>query len=398
MGPLTGIKVVDFTLAHAGTMTSMLLADYGAEVIKIEKLKTGELARGWAPFDADGNSGYFAYLNRGKKDVCIDGRSPEGKEAILKLIAEADVVTENFKYGSMERMGLGYDELKKVNPKLIYASLNGFGQTGPRKNVIGLDLHLQSMAGVIDSTGYPDKAPTRVGAALSDQIVGVYMAIAILIATIHAEKTGEGQKIDIGILDAVFSMIEGSVATYSLTGTAPSRNGNSYPAISPYDTFAAKDGRISIGVCTDRQWTAFCDCLGISEYATDERYKTNELRGANYELGLRDFLESKTKEFGRYELEAKLMEAKIPCSVVCTVPEAMANPQTAARDMLIKVMDPAMGEIIMPGIPIKMTNAPGGVAQGAPTLGQDTEHYLKAVGYSDADIADMLAKNIIQLG
>ena len=233
MGPLTGIKVVDFTLAHAGSMTAMLLADYGAEVIKIEKTKIGELARTWAPYDEKGNSGYFAYLNRGKRDLCIDCRSPEGKEIIKKLVAEADVVTENFKFGSRDRMGLGYDVLKEINPKLVYASLNGFGQTGPRKNVIGLDLHLQSMGGIIDGTGYPGKFPTRMGAALSDQISGVYMAIAIMTALEAVKKTGKGQRIDIGILDCVFSMVEGSVVAYTLNGERISRNGNNYPSISP---------------------------------------------------------------------------------------------------------------------------------------------------------------------
>lgn len=397
MGPLQGIKVVDFTLAHAGTMTTLLLADYGAEVIKIEKTETGELGRTWAPYDDKGNSGYFAYLNRGKKDVCLDCRTPEGKEAVLKLIAEADVVTENFKYGSMERMGLGYDELKKVNPKLIYASLNGFGQTGPRKDVIGLDLHLQSMAGIIDGTGYKDKAPTRVGAALSDQIVGVYMSAAIMIALIHAKKTGQGQKIDIAILDSVFSMIEGGAVTYSLTGTASSRNGNSYPAISPYDTFEAKDGRVSIGVCTDRQWDLFCNALGVPELVNDERYKNNEVRGENYDKGLRNLLESKTKEIPRKDLEKMMNEAKIPCSIVCSVAEAMKNPQTAARDMLIEVNDPAMGKITMPGIPIKLKNAPGAVSQGAPILGQDTLEYMKKAGYSEAQIKELADKKIIQL-
>lgn len=396
MGPLKGIKVVDFTLAHAGSMTALLLADYGAEVIKIEKTKTGELARTWAPFDEKGNSGYFAYLNRGKKDICIDCRKPEGKEAIEKLIAEADVVTENFKLGSMERMGLGYEELKKINPKLIYASLNGFGQTGPRKNVIGLDLHLQSMSGLIDSTGYRDKAPARVGAALSDQISGVYMALAIVIALLDADKTGKGQQVDIGILDCVFSMIEGTAVSYALTGSAPTRNGNSYVSISPYDTFEASDGPVSVGVCTDRQWQLFCDALDLQELANDPRYVSNETRGDNYELGLRDAIEARTLQLSKYDIEKMMRDAKIPCSVVCTVAEALKNPQVAARDMLIQVLDPAMGEITMPGIPIKFKNNPGGVEQGAPLLGQDTEFYLKQLGYSDEEIKKLEDAKIIQ--
>lgn len=397
MGPLTGIKVVDFTLAHAGSMTAMLLADYGAEVIKIEKTKTGELARTWAPYDEKGNSGYFAYLNRGKRDLCIDCRSPEGKEIIKKLVAEADVVTENFKFGSMDRMGLGYDVLKEINPKLVYASLNGFGQTGPRKNVIGLDLHLQSMGGIIDGTGYPGKFPTRVGAALSDQISGVYMAIAIMTALEAVKKTGKGQRIDIGILDCVFSMVEGSVVAYTLNGERISRNGNNYPSISPYDTFEAKDGYISISAGTDRQWAIFCKAFGMEQYITDPRYATNEARGNNYNSGLRDEIEACTRQMTRAEIEKICLENKLPCGPVCTVPEAMANPTVAARDMLIQVNDPAMGEITMPGIPIKLTNCPGGVERGAPLLGQDTAYYLKSLGFSDADIAKLVEAGVAKL-
>ena len=211
------------------------------------------------------------------------------------------------------------------------------------------------------------------------------------------KKTGKGQRIDIGILDCVFSMVEGSVVAYTLNGERISRNGNNYPSISPYDTFEAKDGYISISAGTDRQWAIFCKAFGMEQYITDPRYATNEARGNNYNSGLRDEIEACTRQMTRAEIEKICLENKLPCGPVCTVPEAMANPTVAARDMLIQVNDPAMGEITMPGIPIKLTNCPGGVERGAPLLGQDTAYYLKSLGFSDADIAKLVEAGVAKL-
>ena len=256
MKPLEGVKIVDFTQAHAGSLATMLLSDFGAEVMKIERPGVGDLARYWAPMK-DGNSAYYTYLNRGKKSISVNASSPEGKEIIFGLIKDADVVCENFKYGSMERMGLSYEEIKKVNPEIIYASLNGFGQTGPMKKTIGLDLQLQAMSGLMDRTGFPDGPPTKAGPAMGDQLSGTYLAMAINLALVHKKKTGKGQKIDIAILDCLFSILEAAPMTYCLTGSVPERVGNSYPSISPYDTFRAADGYVSIGISTDRQWQKF---------------------------------------------------------------------------------------------------------------------------------------------
>jgi len=396
MKPLNGVKVVDFTQAHAGSLAAMLLADFGAEVIKIERAGVGDLARYWAPIK-DGESAYFTYLNRGKKSISINASSDEGREIIFKLLKDADVVCENFKYGSMERMGLSYEEIKKVNPNIIYASLNGFGQTGPMKETIGLDLQLQAMSGLMDRTGFPDGPPTKVGAAMGDQLSGTYMATAINLALVHRKKTGQGQKVDIAILDSLFSILEAAPVTYYLKGEVPGRVGNSYPSISPYDTFKAKDGYVSIGISTDRQWFKFCEALGMDDLAKDERYMTNESRGDHYESGLKEAIEKVTTTMSKFEVEKKLRDARLACGAVCTVTEAMESEHIKARNMLVEVDDKAIGKIKIPGTVIKMEGTPGGFTEGAPLLGEHTKYYLTQLGYSEAEIQELFDKKIIEM-
>ncbi len=396
MKPLSGVKVVDFTQAHAGSLATMLLSDFGAEVIKIERAGVGDLARYWAPMK-DGNSAYYTYLNRGKKSMSINASSEEGRKIIFQLVKDADVVCENFKYGSMERMGLSYEELIKVNPELIYASLNGFGQTGPMKKTIGLDLQLQAMSGLMDRTGFPDGPPTKVGAAMGDQLSGTYMALAINLALVNKKKTGKGQRIDIAILDSLFSILEAAPITYCLKGEVPPRVGNSYPSISPYDTFKAKDGYVSIGISTDRQWLKFCDALGMEDLKEDERYRTNESRGDNYETGLKEAIERVTATMSKFEVEKKLRDVRLACGAVCTVTEAMESEQIKERGMLVEVEDKALGRIVIPGTVIKMEETPGGFTQGAPLLGEHTKYYLTKLGYSEDEINELNNKKIIEM-
>lgn len=395
MKPLNGVKVIDFTQAHAGSLATMILADFGAEVIKIERAGVGDLARYWEPMK-DGNSAYYTYLNRGKKSISLNASKEEGKEILLKLIKDADVVCENFKYGSMERMGLTYDVIKEQNPGIIYASLNGFGQTGPFKNTIGLDLQLQAMSGLMDRTGFPDGPPTKVGAAMGDQLSGTYMAAAINLALIHKKKTGEGQKIDIAILDSLFSILEGAPITYCLKGEVPLRVGNSYPSISPYDAFKTNDGYVAIGISTDGQWQKFCAALGMDDLAKDERYKTNEVRGDNYETGLKQAIENVTSKMSKFEIEKKLRDARLACGAVCTVTEAMETDQVKERELLVEVEDKALGKIAIPGTVIKMSKTPGSVTMGAPLMGEHTKFYLEKLGYGDDQINELIDKKIVE--
>lgn len=395
MRPLEGVKVVDFTQAHAGSLATMILADFGAEVIKIERAGVGDLARYWAPMK-DGNSAYYAYLNRGKKSISINASKEEGKEIIKKLVKEADVVCENFKYGSMERMGLNYEELKKINPSIIYASLNGFGQNGPNKKVIGLDLQLQAMSGLMDRTGFPDGPPTKVGAAMGDQLSGTYMAMAINLALVHKKRTGEGQQVDISILDSLFSILEAAPVTQCLRNYVPPRVGNSYPSISPYDALETNDGYVAVGISTDRQWQKFCEALDLGHLANDPRYISNEKRGENYETGLKQALEEVTKKMSKFEIEERLREARLACGAVYTVKEAMVTEHVAARNMLVDVEDKTLGKVTMPGIVINLEDTPGEIAHGAPLLGEHTEYYLTKLGHTPEQIKELCDKKIIE--
>lgn len=394
---LEGIKIVDFTQAHAGSLCTMILADFGAEVIKIERPGVGDLARFWAPFKNEA-SGYYAYLNRNKNSISVDGSSEEGRKILLDLIRDADIVTENFKYGSMERMGLSYETIKEVNPEIIYASLNGYGQTGPMKNTIGLDLQLQAGSGLMDRTGFPDGAPTKGGPAMGDQLSGTYMATAIMLALIEKQKTGKGQKIDIAIYDCLFSILEAAPITYCMFGKVPDRVGNSYPSISPYDTFKTKDGYVAIGISTDRQWQKFCDVLGMEDLKNNELYKTNESRGDHYEDGLRQAIEDVTTKMSKFDIEQKMWDAHLACGAVYTVTEAMKTEQVKERNMLVEVYDETIGEKIrIPGTIIKMSETPGGIETGAPVIGRDTVKYLTQLGYSKDDIEKLAGEKIVQL-
>lgn len=397
MRPLEGIKVVDFTQRHGGALSTMLLADFGAEVIKVESVHTGEPGRNSAPMDEAGNSGYFAFLNRGKKGIAVDMETEEGRDILMKLIQKAHVVTENLDHGYMERCGFGYEDLQKINPQIIYASLSGYGRTGPRKEMSALEVQLQCMSGISSISGYPDQAPTRAGTSLSYHVGGTYLSMAIMIALIHVEKTGVGQKIDIAISDSVFSMIEAAAIEYTLNGTERERTGNSYPSICPYDTFDTNDGSVSVGVSTDRQWGLFCQALGMEDLIEEPRYKTNETRGSNYWTGLRAFIQAKMSTMSRFEVESLMRENKIPCGIVYEVHEAMESDPIKERGMLIDVPDHAMGTVRMPGVPIKFSGEEEPIPDGAPIHGEHTAEYLKTLGYTSEMIEQLAAAKVIRL-
>ena len=395
MKPLLGIRIVDFTQAHAGSLATMLLADFGAEVIKIERAGVGDLARYWEPMIGD-DSGYYAYLNRNKKSVAINAQEKEGKEIILNLIKNADVVCENFKFGSMEKMGFDYESIKKINPEVIYASLSGFGKTGEMKNANGLDINLQAMSGIMDRTGFPDKTPTRVGVALGDHLSGMYMATAVNLAIINKMNTGKGQKIDIAILDSLFSVLEEAQITYELTGKSLSRSGNRYLSLAPYDTLKAMDGYVTIAVTNEKQWRLFCDTFNLNEMYNNEHYKTNELRIKNYEQKLKPELEKTFAALSKHEIEKKLNEAGISSSAVKSVDEAINNEQIKDRDILKEVNDKKLGKVMFPGIAIHMSETPGSIENTAPLMGEDTVYYLKMIGYTDDEVLALKDSGIIE--
>jgi len=379
MKPLEGIKVLDFSQIHGATFSTMLLADFGAEVVKVEKPGEGDKLRALGP-KVDGYSTYHAYLNRGKKSIVVDLKTEEGKNIIKELVKEFDVVVENFRYGKMDELGLGYDVLSSINPKLVYASLTGYGRSGEKKERACFDNTAQAFSSMLDMTGYGGGAPITM-AQLANQYGGIHLALGIVLAMIHVKKGGEGQMIDVSASDSLFSALEDGMVDIEFNGHHHIRNGNMSQAIAPYDTYATKDGFVSIGVSTDDQWEKFCKALGLEELLGDPRYSTNSLRGQHYlEGGLRAKIEAFTETKTKFEIEEILSEQKIPCGSVCTTKEAIDSEQMKHRQMVITVDDPVVGKVTMPGVVAKLGTTPGCVSKPAPQLGEDTEEVLKAAG------------------
>lgn len=394
MKALDGVRIIDFTQRHAGSAATMLLADFGAEVIKVERPGHLDPVRKWTPMQ-NGHSVYFAYLNRGKEGICVDYTTQAGRQVILDLAKTADVVCENLPVGELEHWGLGYESLKAVKPDLIYASLSAFGHTGPRRDKKADDLTIQAIGGMMDRTGFADGPATPVGCRVSNHISAAYLAAGINLALIHKQKTGQGQMLDLSELDCLFAMMETGPWVYNITGKVLPRTGNSYPSISPYDTLKAKDGFLSVGISTDNQWQKFCAALGMTELAQNELYMTNESRGDHYETGLKDELEAFTTQRGKFEMEATLREAKLPCAAVYTVPDAMASEHIAVREMLVEVDDAGAGRVTIPGTTAKLMKTPGSAQKGAPLAGQDTRAVLEGIGYADGKIDSLESDGVI---
>lgn len=388
MKALEGVTIIDFTQRHAGSAATMILADFGAKVIKVERPDRPDPTRAWTPMQ-NGHSAYFTYLNRGKDGLCVDYTTQAGREVILDLVKKADVVCENLSVGEMEKYELGYDDLKEVNPAIIYASLSPFGHTGPRKHKKADDLTIQAIGGYMDRTGFADGPATPVGCRVSNHISAAYLATGINLALIHKAKTGQGQVIDLSELDCLFAMMETGPWVYNINGKVLPRTGNSYPSISPYDTLKAKDGFLSVGISTDGQWQKFCAALGMTDLAQNELYMTNESRGDHYECGLKAELEAVTSQREKFEMEATLREAKLPCAAVYTVADAMASEHIKVREMLVEVDDAGAGKVTVPGTTVKLMKTPGHIEKGAPLMGGDTRAVLEALGY-DADKIDGL--------
>lgn len=379
MKALEGIRVLDFSQVHGATFATMLLADFGAEVIKVEKPEGGDLLRSLAP-KIDGYSAYHAYLNRGKKSIALDLKTEEGKNVIKELVRDVDVVCENFRYGTMEKLGLGYEVLSAINPRLVYATLTGYGRFGQKKERACFDNTAQAASSMLDMTGYGGGAPITMGAQLGNLYGGMHLALGIVLAVINVRRGGEGQRVDVSAADSLFSVLEDGMVDIEFNGHQHIRNGNMSQAIAPYDTYATRDGFVSIGVSTDEQWEKFCRALGLEELLGDPRYATNSLRGEHYlDGGLRDKIEAITQKMTKFEIEEILSARKIPCGSVCTAREAMDSEQLKHRQMVIAVPDPVVGEVKMPGIVAKLSATPGSVSKPAPRLGEDNEEILAMI-------------------
>jgi crotonobetainyl-CoA:carnitine CoA-transferase CaiB-like acyl-CoA transferase len=390
-GPLTGIRVLDLTRVLAGPWATQMLADFGAEVIKIEKPGEGDDTRGWGPpfvENADGSAGdaaYFQSANRGKQSVCIDMAKPEGQGLIRQLAAKSDVVVENFKVGGLKKYGLDYESLKPGNPRLIYCSITGFGQNGPYANRAGYDFMIQGMAGVMSITGAPDGEPMKMGVAFSDVFAGLHAMIGIQAALFHRERTGQGQYIDISLLDSQVSVLANQALNYLVGGKVPQRLGNAHPNIVPYQTFETADGHIIMAVGNDRQYMEYCKIIGAPELAISP-YDTNRGRVEN-RAKLIPLLQPLMKKRSTAEWVEAFEAAAVPCGPINTIDQVFANEQVLARGLRIDLIRD--DGIKVPGVanPIVFSETSLEYQKPSPVLGGATDLVLRnALGITAEEI------------
>lgn len=387
---LEGIKVLDLTRVLAGPYATMILADLGAEVIKVERPKTGDDSRQFGPY-VDDESAYFMSINRNKKSMTLNLKEEAGKEILLELIKKVDVIVENFRPGTMEKLGLGYDVLRKVNSKIIYAAASGFGHTGPYSRRPAYDAVVQAMGGIMSITGQNGGKPTRVGSSVGDITAGLFCAIGILTALINRNSIGIGQKVDVAMLDCQVAVLENAIARYVVSGIVPKPSGNRHSSIVPFEPFNTKDGEIMVAAGNDVLWAKLCKALGREELANDKRFSTNPLRNQNYDelrpLIAKCFMGKTTKTW-----QDILDSTGVPNGPINTVDKVLEDPQVLAREMIVEVDHSKAGKVKMPGIPIKLSETPGAIKTAAPILGQHTEDILKEILSMDNEEIEELKK------
>ena len=378
--PLSGLKVIDLTRVLAGPFCAMLLGDMGADVIKVEEPSAGDDARAWAPFVEDGWSAYFLGVNRSKRGLAIDLKSAQGAAVLRRLLEGADVFLENFRPGSLEKLGFGVEEVRRLNPRLVHCTISGYGKTGPKRHLPGYDPVAQAESGFMDITGEADGAPMRTGIAMTDYLAGLYAFGGILLALRERDRTGRGQHVDIALFDSVLSTLSMPAGILQATGRAPRRMGNDHPAIAPYETLRAKDGMVMIACGNPRLWKQLCEAVGLSHLVDDPRFRTNTDR-VKHRAELKAELERAFAPYGVEELAQRLEKAAVPCGRVRTVAEALADPQIEPRQMLLELDDPRLAGFKVLGNPIKLSNHPGdGKARRPPKIGEHTEEILRELG------------------
>lgn len=394
MGALEGIKIIDVSRVLAGPFCSMILGDLGAEVIKIEHYKTGDDTRGWGPPFVEGESAYYLCANRNKQSITLNLKSKEGKEIFRRLVSTGDVVVQNFKAGTLEKMGLGYEQLKEINPSLILASITGFGTTGPYKDLPGYDYIIQAMSGLMSITGEREGPPVKVGVAIADVLTGLYTCIAILSALHHRNCTGEGQEIDISLLDCQVSSLINVASNYLCSGAIPERMGNQHPNIVPYQVFPTKDGDLVVAVGNDEQFKRFAAALGAPELAEMDEFRHNHNRLKSKEKLVSfctELLSKKTKK----EWKAILDQAGIPNGPINSIKEMFEDQQIQARDMIVNMEHPIIRELKMTGSPIKLSKTPVQMRLHPPLHGEHTEAVLEQLGYDSEEISHFKENNVI---
>jgi formyl-CoA transferase/CoA:oxalate CoA-transferase len=387
--PLSGVMVLDFTRVLSGPYCTMLLADMGARVIKLEQPVRGDDTRAWGPPFINGESAYFLSINRNKESVTLDLKHPLARKPLETLLEKADVVVENFRPGTMERLGLGYDDLHSRFPRIVYCSISGFGQTGPRSAEPGYDAVIQGEAGLMSITGGADGPPFRLGVAIADIVSGMFATQGIAMALLARARTGRGQRVDVGMLDATAALLTYQAGIYFATGETPVRMGNRHPTIVPYETFEARDGDFVVAVGNDEQWRRFCGAIDEPALAGDSRFATNRDRVARYDT-LRPLLAARLQQRTRNEWVSALKRAGVPCGSVRDVAEVLQDTHLDAREMVETVEHATAGSLQVLGVPIKLSETPGSVRTAPPALGQHTAQILRDdCGLSEREIEEL---------
>lgn len=408
-GPLAGLRVVDCSTVLAGPYCTMVLADLGADVIKVEPPE-GDATRGWGPpwvGPAVGPRGertaaYYLAANRNKRSLRLDLKQPAGARILRRLIERSDVLVENFRPGSFERLGFTEETLRTLNPHVVHLAISGYGPSGPAGDRPGYDFLVQAGAGVMSITGFPDEEggePTKVGVAISDLTTGMFGAIGILAALVRRAgpaapgRTG-GQRVDVSIFESTLAWLANQAQNLFATGRSPGRRGNAHPNIVPYETFESADGEIAVGVGSERQWPRFCQALGLAELATDPRFATNgdrvRERGA-----LRPILAARFATASTAEWFARLEAAEIPCAPINDLAAAFADPQVAAREMLVDLEHPVLGIVRQVGLPIKLSATPGSLRMPPPLLGEQSQGILEELGFAEEEIARLRSDGVV---
>ncbi len=402
MQPLNGIRILDLTRALAGPYCTMMLGDLGADVIKVEQPGRGDESRGWGPpfvgqpyGPYPGESAYFLSANRNKRSITVNLKSPEGQEVVRQLVRRCDVFVENFRTGTLEEMGLGYDDLHALNPRLVYCSISGYGRTGPYADRPGYDFIIQAEGGLMGITGPEEGPPYRLGIPIVDITAGMFAATAVLAALHARDRTGEGQLIDLSLLDTAAALLTNVASNYLVGGEAPRRLGNAHPNITPYEAFPARDRWFALAVANERQWATLCQVIGRPELRDDPRFADNRTRVAN-RAALRKVLEAAFQTRDAAEWLAGFTQAGLPCGPISTIPDVFAHPQAEAREMVLTVEHPTAGEVRLPGFPYKLLGTPAAVRRPPPRLGEHTEEVLaELLGYSAGEVAGLRERGCV---
>lgn len=392
--PLDGLRVVDLTRVLAGPFCTMLLADMGADVIKVENPIGGDDSRAFGPYK-EGLSAYYMGLNRSKRSVTLNLKDEKAKEMLKALVRDADIVVENFKPGTMNKLELGYEVLREVNPRIIYAATSGFGQTGPYSSKAAYDLIIQGMSGFMSITGFDKDHPVKSGSSIADIFAGVFTTIGILAALEHRRKTGKGQMVDVAMLDCMVATLENALATYDCTGKSPEPIGNVHRSIAPFASFTTADGQVNVCAGNDELWRRFCEVIGMEEYVSDPRFADNKARVANFHE-LAPLINERMAKRGTGEWTAALDAVKVPCGPIMDMEQVVNDPHIQARNMIVDLAHPLVGHLLVPGVPIKFSESPASISCAAPGLGEhNKEIFTEFLGMTEEEIDELKQKGTI---